>query len=41
MNKTKGGMLYMDKIHTPKDTVYREENIAYLVDGGIRLTEQL
>lgn len=41
MNKTKGGMLYMDKIHTPKDTVYREENIAYLVDGCIRLTEQL
>lgn len=41
MNKTKGGVLYMDKIHTPKDTVYREENIAYLVDGCIRLTEQV
>ena len=41
MNKTRGGMLYMDKIHTPKDTVYREENIAFLVDGCIRLTEQL
>lgn len=41
MNKTKGGMLYVDKIHTPKDTVYREENIAYLVEGCIRLTEQL
>lgn len=41
MNKTKGGMLYMDKIHTPKDTVYREENIAYLVEGCIRLTESL
>lgn len=41
MNKTKGGMLYMNKIHTPRDTVYREENIAYLVDGCIRLTEKL
>jgi len=39
--KTKGGLLYMDKIHTPKDTVYREENIAYLVDGCIRLTESI
>lgn len=41
LNKTKGGLLYLDKIHTPKDTVYREENIAYLVDGCIRLTESL
>lgn len=41
LNKTKGGMLYMDKIHTPKDTVYREENIDFLVEGCIRLTEQL
>lgn len=39
--KTKGGMLYMDKIHTPKDTVYREENIAYLVEGCIRLTQNV
>lgn len=41
LKKTKGGLLYMDKIHTPKDTVYREENIAYLVEGCIRLTEML
>ena len=41
LNKTKGGMLYMDKIHTPKDTVYREENIDFRVEGCIRLTEQL
>ena len=41
MNKTKGGMLYMDKIHTKRDTVYREENIQYLVEGCIRLTESL
>lgn len=39
--KTKRGLLYMDKIHTPKDTVYREENINYLVEGCIRLTEKL
>ena len=39
--KTKGGMLYMDKIHTPKDTVYREENVAYLVEGCIRLTQNV
>ncbi len=31
------GFLYMDRIHTPKDTVYREENIEYLKDGTIRL----
>ncbi len=41
MRKTKGGILYMDKIHTKKDTVYRQENIEYLVDGCIRLTESL
>lgn len=41
MNKTKGGMLYMDKIHTSKDRVYREENIAYLVEGCIRLVEKI
>lgn len=39
--KTKGGLLYMDKIHTAKDRVYREENIAYLVEGCIRLTEMI
>ena len=35
------GILYMNRIHTPRDTVYREENIAYLVDGCIRLTDML
>lgn len=39
--RNKWGLLYMDKIHTPKDRVYREENIAYLVDGCIRLTERM
>lgn len=41
LKKTRRGLLYMDKIHTKRDTVYREENIAYLVDGCIRLTEKL
>lgn len=31
------GILYMDKIHTPKDTIYRKENIAYLVECTVRL----
>ncbi len=33
-----GGILYMNRIHTPRDTVFREENIAFLVDGSLRLT---
>lgn len=41
LNRTKKGLLYMDKIHTKKDTVYREENIRWLVEGCIRLTEQM
>ncbi len=32
---------YMDKIHTPKDTVFDEENIALLVKSACALTEQL
>ena len=35
------GILYMDRIHTPKDTIYREENIAYLVEGSIRLMNEV
>lgn len=34
-------LLYMNRIHTSRDTVYDEENIAYLVDGAIRLAEIL
>ncbi len=41
LKSRKGGILYMDKIHTPKDTVYREENIEYLAAGAVRLTELL
>ena len=41
LNKSKSGILYMNKIHTPRDTVYDEENIAFLKDGAIRLAEIL
>ncbi|MBQ2676734.1 MAG: M28 family peptidase [Clostridia bacterium] len=36
-NKT--NLLYMDRIHTNKDTVYREENIDFLVKGSVKLAE--
>ncbi len=39
--KTKRGLLYMDKIHTPKDTVFQEENIEYLAEGCVRLAAKL
>lgn len=32
-------ILYMDRIHTKKDTVYCEENIRFLVDSSIRFLE--
>ena len=41
LNRSKRGLLYMDKIHTGKDTIYREENIQWLVEGCIRLTEHM
>ncbi|MBQ8504101.1 MAG: M28 family peptidase [Clostridia bacterium] len=41
LKKTKGGLLYMDKIHTKKDTVYEEKNIEFLCSGSIKLTELL
>ena len=39
--KGKGRLLYMDRIHTGRDTVYMEENIAYLTEGAVRLAESL
>ena len=33
--------LYMDRIHTPKDTVMDERNIEVLVSGFIKFTETL
>lgn len=37
LNRTKRGILYMNKIHTPRDTVYDEENIEFLKNGAIEL----
>lgn len=37
----RGGILYMDRIHTPKDTVYRAENIAFLTEGSERLIQRM
>ncbi len=38
LKKTKKGLLYMDRIHTSKDTVFEEKNIEFLVNGSIELT---
>ena len=35
------GMLYMNRIHTPRDVVFREENIEYLTQGAVKLAEIL
>ena len=41
LKKTKRGLLYMNRIHTPRDTVYDEENIEFLKNGAIELTRLL
>lgn len=41
LKKTAHGLLYMNRIHTKKDTVYCEENIDFLVKGAIELAEKL
>lgn len=41
LKRTKKGLLYMNRIHTKRDTVYREENIYFLTDGAIRLVQML
>ncbi len=41
LKKTKGGMYYMDKIHTKKDTNFREENISFLTESSVKLAEML
>lgn len=35
------GLLYMDRIHTKRDTVFQEENIALLARSSVHLTEIL
>ncbi len=39
--KTKRGMLYLNRIHTKKDTVYEEKNIEFLKNGAVKLIELL
>ena len=41
LKKSKRGILYMNRIHTKRDTVYTEENIEFLVNGSIKLTEKI
>lgn len=41
LKKTKSGLLCMDCIHTRRDTVYMEENMADLTEGAVRLAESL
>ena len=35
------GVLYMDRIHTKKDVIYREENIEFLTNGAVSLAQML
>lgn len=35
------GTLYMDRIHTKKDVIYREKNIQFLKTGAIKLAQML
>ncbi|MBQ8380964.1 MAG: M28 family peptidase [Clostridia bacterium] len=39
--RTKKGLLYMNKIHTPKDTVYDEANVLFLKERSIKLAKML
>ncbi len=41
LKRTKGGLLYMDRIHTKRDTVYEEGNIVFLTEGAVRLAQSL
>lgn len=37
LRSTKGGMLYMNRIHTRRDVIYQEENIEFFKNGAIEL----
>ena len=32
---------YIDRIHTKRDTIFREENIKYLVEGSYKLYKNI
>ena len=39
--RTRGGLLYLTKIHTKRDTVFSEKNIEFLAEGAVKLIEML
>ena len=39
--RTKGGMLYTPNIHTSRDTVAKDDNIAYIVNGISKFVEEI
>ena len=41
MNRNKLVGLYMNKIHTPRDTVFDETNIEFLCSGTIRMLDSV
>ncbi len=41
LKATKGGLLYMNRIHTKKDIIYREENISFFTRGSVELVRLL
>ena len=41
LKKNRFGLLYMDRIHTKRDTVFQEENIALLARSSLLLTQIL
>lgn len=38
-NKTKGGILYVGRIHTKRDIIFRSENIVFLTEGSVNLVD--
>ena len=39
--RKKRGILYLGRIHTPRDTVYEQKNIDFLVAGSLNLTKNI
>lgn len=41
LRSTKKGLLYMNRIHTKRDVIYKEENIEFLKNGAIELLNNI
>lgn len=39
LNKSKHGILYLGRIHTKRDIIFRAENIEFLTDGAVKLVD--